>query len=190
MRGASGTRPEAGCRISELELFQAMVHSRHSQKPPGPIDAADTPDQLRDADHDVLRRQPGRLSRIPEIASAYSVSELFLFKILQPLVEQGWWRRCAAAMAAFGWPGRRTRSRCSTSCASPKRASPWRNASKTTRADCPLVDSCALNCRASRGAQRLLRRAFGYTIDDLVSERPNMRTLLGIDLLKRPALAG
>jgi Rrf2 family iron-responsive transcriptional regulator len=29
----------------------------------------------------------GRLSRIPEIAAAYSVSELFLFKILQPLVE-------------------------------------------------------------------------------------------------------
>src|SRR5690606_5887953 len=28
-----------------------------------------------------------RLSRIPEIAAAYSVSELFLFKILQPLVE-------------------------------------------------------------------------------------------------------
>ena len=30
-----------------------------------------------------------RLSRIPEIAAAYSVSELFLFKILQPLVENG-----------------------------------------------------------------------------------------------------
>ena len=29
----------------------------------------------------------GRLSRIPEIAGAYGVSELFLFKILQPLVE-------------------------------------------------------------------------------------------------------
>jgi Rrf2 family protein len=30
-----------------------------------------------------------KLSRIPEIAAAYSVSELFLFKILQPLVENG-----------------------------------------------------------------------------------------------------
>src|SRR5690606_33484166 len=29
----------------------------------------------------------GRLSRVPEVAAAYSVSELFLFKILQPLVE-------------------------------------------------------------------------------------------------------
>ena len=31
----------------------------------------------------------GQLSRIPEIAKAYNVSELFLFKILQPLVEHG-----------------------------------------------------------------------------------------------------
>ncbi|WP_375609858.1 iron-responsive transcriptional regulator RirA [Bartonella sp. AC53GZZY] len=31
----------------------------------------------------------GSLSRIPEIAKAYAVSELFLFKILQPLVEAG-----------------------------------------------------------------------------------------------------
>ncbi|EJF81849.1 iron-responsive transcriptional regulator RirA [Bartonella doshiae] len=31
----------------------------------------------------------GSLSRIPEIAKAYAVSEFFLFKILQPLVEAG-----------------------------------------------------------------------------------------------------
>ncbi|MET3560471.1 Rrf2 family iron-responsive transcriptional regulator [Bartonella japonica] len=31
----------------------------------------------------------GSLSRVPEIAKAYAVSELFLFKILQPLVEAG-----------------------------------------------------------------------------------------------------
>lgn len=29
------------------------------------------------------------LSRIPDIAKAYSVSELFLFKILQPLAKAG-----------------------------------------------------------------------------------------------------
>ncbi|WP_455481186.1 iron-responsive transcriptional regulator RirA [Bartonella sp. B12(2025)] len=31
----------------------------------------------------------GSLSRVPEIAEAYAISELFLFKILQPLVEAG-----------------------------------------------------------------------------------------------------
>ena len=31
----------------------------------------------------------GKLSRIPAIAEAYSLSELFLFKILQPLVQAG-----------------------------------------------------------------------------------------------------
>ena len=38
----------------------------------------------------------GRLSRIPEIAAAYTVSELFLFKILQPLVEHGLVERVAS----------------------------------------------------------------------------------------------
>ncbi|MBN9066203.1 MAG: Rrf2 family transcriptional regulator [Rhizobiales bacterium] len=31
----------------------------------------------------------GKLSHVPEIATAYKVSELFLFKILKPLVENG-----------------------------------------------------------------------------------------------------
>ena len=31
----------------------------------------------------------GQLSRVSEIAAAYSVPEMFLFKILQPLVEHG-----------------------------------------------------------------------------------------------------
>ncbi|MEP4475700.1 MAG: Rrf2 family transcriptional regulator, partial [Lentilitoribacter sp.] len=32
---------------------------------------------------------PENLSRIPDIAKSYSVSELFLFKILQPLAKAG-----------------------------------------------------------------------------------------------------
>ena len=32
---------------------------------------------------------PGALSRVPDIARAYGVSELFLFKILKPLVKAG-----------------------------------------------------------------------------------------------------
>ena len=31
----------------------------------------------------------GKLSRVPEIAKAYGVSELFLFKIIQPLHKAG-----------------------------------------------------------------------------------------------------
>jgi Rrf2 family iron-responsive transcriptional regulator len=60
----------------------------------------------------------GRLCRIPEIAAAYSVSELFLFKILQPLVEAGLVEtvRGRNGGVRLGKGGGR-RSRCSMSCA-------------------------------------------------------------------------
>lgn len=56
-----------------------------------------------------------KLSRIPEIARAYGVSELFLFKILQPLTRAGLSRRYAAATAESACRDRRRRSLFSTS---------------------------------------------------------------------------
>ena len=75
----------------------------------------------------------GRLSRIPEIAAAYSVSELFLFKILQPLVENGLVETVRGRNGGVRLASLPPRSACSTWCASPKTASPWPNASRTTR---------------------------------------------------------
>jgi len=133
---------------------------------------------------------PGRLSRIPEIASAYSVSELFLFKILQPLVEHGLVEtvrgrnggvrlaRPADQVTLFDVVRVTEESFAMAECF------------ENDGSGCPLVDACTLN-----GALREALNAFfavlsRYTIDDLVRERPDVRTLLGIDLLKRPALAG
>ncbi len=132
----------------------------------------------------------GRLSRIPEIASAYSVSELFLFKILQPLVEHGLVEtvrgrnggvrlaRPADQVTLFDVVRVTEESFAMAECF------------ENDGTDCPLVDACTLN-----GALREALNAFfavlsRYTIDDLVRERPDVRTLLGIDLLKRPVLAG
>ena len=83
----------------------------------------------------------GRLSRIPEIATAYAVSELFLFKILQPLVEGGLVETVRGRNGGVGSASPRPRSRCLTSFASPKRASPWPNAVENDATECPLVDS-------------------------------------------------
>ena len=74
----------------------------------------------------------GRLSRIPEIASAYGVSELFLFKILQPLVENRLVETVRGRNGGVSSASRPPRSPCSTWCASPRKASPWPNASRTT----------------------------------------------------------
>ncbi len=123
---------------------------------------------------------PERLSRVPEIAVAYTVSELFLFKILQPLVENGLVEtvRGRNGGVRLGRPAseitlfdvvRVTEENFAMAECFEKDAS-----------ECPLVDSCALN--------EALRKALGaffdvlesYSIEDLVTTRP-VRSLLGID---------
>ncbi len=123
----------------------------------------------------------GKLSRIPEIAAAYGVSELFLFKILQPLVENGLAAtvrgrnggvklgRPAAEITLFDVVRVTEESFAMAECF------------EADGSDCPLIDSCSLN--------EALRKALGaffdvlesYTIEQLVLTKPNIRQLLQID---------
>jgi Rrf2 family iron-responsive transcriptional regulator len=123
----------------------------------------------------------GKLSRIPEIAAAYGVSELFLFKILQPLVENGLAAtvrgrnggvklgRPAAEITLFDVVRVTEESFAMAECF------------EADGSDCPLIDSCSLN--------EALRKALGaffdvlesYTIEQLVRTKPNIRQLLQID---------
>jgi Rrf2 family transcriptional regulator, iron-responsive regulator len=123
----------------------------------------------------------GRLSRIPEIASAYGVSELFLFKILQPLVEHGMVEtvrgrnggvrlgRAAAEITLFDVV-RVTEDNFAMAECFEKDAS-----------DCPLVDSCALNEALRKALGAFFEVLESYTIETLIDARPNVRSLLGID---------
>lgn len=125
-----------------------------------------------------------RLSRIPEIASAYSVSELFLFKILQPLVENGLVKtvrgrnggvslgRPADQISLFDVVRVTEESFSMAECFD-------------SDTDCPLVDSCALNAALREALNAFFEVLGRHTIADLVAERQNMRGLLGIDLLER-----
>jgi Rrf2 family iron-responsive transcriptional regulator len=131
----------------------------------------------------------GELSRVGEIAAAYSVPELFLFKILQPLVEHGMLEtvrgrkggirlaKPAAEITLFDvvrvTEDNFTMAECFSDDAS----------------DCPLIDSCALNAALRKALGAFFEVLEGYTIEDLVRDRPDMRALLGIDLLPRFAAA-
>lgn len=131
----------------------------------------------------------GRLSRIPEIAAAYSVSELFLFKILQPLVEaklvetvrgrNGGVRlaRPAAEVTLFDVVRVTEESFAMAECF------------ENDAAECPLVDHCALNTALREALNAFFEVLGRYTIADLVRERADVRGLLGIDLLVRSAPA-
>jgi len=129
----------------------------------------------------------GKLSRVPEIARAYSVSELFLFKILQPLV---------AANLVETVRGRNGGVRLG------------REAAKITVADvvrvteenfnmaecfdneaieCPLVDSCGLNSTLRKALDAFFVVLEATTIADL--QRPQYRQRLGIENKEERRLA-
>jgi Rrf2 family iron-responsive transcriptional regulator len=133
----------------------------------------------------------GRLSRIPEIATAYSVSELFLFKILQPLVEAGLVEtvrgrnggvrlgRPADKITLFDVVRVTEESFAMAECF------------ESDAAECPLVDSCALNSALREALNAFFEVLARHSIADLVAARSDMRGLLGIGAKLEPrALAG
>lgn len=126
---------------------------------------------------------PENLSRIPKIAKSYGVSELFLFKILQPLAK-------GEIMATVR--GRNGGVRL----ARPADEITLLDVVKITEdnfamaecfendaAECPLVNSCALNSALRRALNAFFDVLSEYTIDDLVKARPNINALLGLDEL-------
>ncbi|RCW27347.1 BadM/Rrf2 family transcriptional regulator [Ciceribacter lividus] len=122
-----------------------------------------------------------RLSRIPEIAKAYGVSELFLFKILQPLNKAGLVEtvrgrnggvrlgRPADKITLFDVVKVTEDSFAMAECFE-----------DDGEIDCPLVDSCGLNAALRRALGAFFEVLAEYTIEDLVKARPHINFLLGL----------
>lgn len=122
----------------------------------------------------------GHLSRIPEIAKAYNVSELFLFKILQPLTRAGLVEttrgrnggirlgRAAHEISLFDVVKVTEDSFAMAECF------------EDGAAECPLVDSCGLNAALRKALNAFFDVLAQYSIDDLVKARPQIGFLLGI----------
>lgn len=139
----------------------------------------------------------GRLSRIPDIAQAYSLSDLFLFKILQPLVEAG------LVQTVRGRNGgvKLAKSAADISLFDVVRVTEENFAMaecfENDNAECPLVESCGLNEALRNALNAFFEVLASYSIKDLVEARPNMRDLLGIEIFEpvagvplSPALRG
>lgn len=131
-----------------------------------------------------------RLSRIPEIAAAYSVSELFLFKILQPLVEN----RLVETVRGRNGGVRLGRPADKISLFDVVRVTEENFAMaecfENDAAECPLVDSCALNAALREALGAFFEVLARHSIADMVAAKTDVRGLLGIDLLPPRALAG
>lgn len=131
----------------------------------------------------------GQLSRVPEIAKAYSVSELFLFKILQPLVQNNLIEtvrgrnggvklgKAANEITIFDVVHITEENFAMAECF------------ENDATECPLVDSCALNSALREALGAFFTVLSQYTIADLVKTRPNVRLLLGIEDIAKPQVA-
>lgn len=129
----------------------------------------------------------GHLSRIPEIAAAYSVSELFLFKILQPLVEN----RLVETVRGRNGGVRLGRAASEITLFDVVRVTEDNFAMaecfENDATECPLVDSCSLNEALRKALGAFFEVLESYSIEDLTRSRNSMRELLGIDSLPRLA---
>lgn len=131
----------------------------------------------------------GQLSRIPEIAAAYSVSELFLFKILQPLVEAGFVETVRGRNGGVRLGKPAGQINLFEVVRVTEESFAMAECFENDAADCPLVDSCALNAALREALGAFFAVLERHTIADLVKERGSMRNLLKIDELKPRALA-
>ncbi|MGN6583042.1 MAG: iron-responsive transcriptional regulator RirA [Rhizobiaceae bacterium] len=122
----------------------------------------------------------GRLSRVAEIASAYNVSELFLFKILQPLVENG----LVETVRGRNGGVKLARPANEISLFDVVRVTEenfvMAECFESEIVDCPLVDSCGVNATLRKALGAFFDVLANYTIADAVKARPNISATLGI----------
>ena len=123
-----------------------------------------------------------RLSRIPEIAKAYNVSELFLFKILQPLHKAGLIETLRGRNGGVRLGKQAKDITLFDVVRVTEESFSMVECFDDAGADCPLIDSCGLNSALRRALNAFFDVLSEYTIDDLVKARPQIHMLLGLEL--------
>lgn len=131
----------------------------------------------------------GQLSRIPQIAAAYSVSELFLFKILQPLVEAGLVETVRGRNGGVRLGKPADQISLFDVVRVTEESFAMAECFENDATDCPLVDSCNLNAALREALNAFMSVLMKHSVADLARDRSHMRTLLNIDSLPPRARA-
>jgi Rrf2 family iron-responsive transcriptional regulator len=131
----------------------------------------------------------GHLSRIPEVAKAYGVSELFLFKILQPLNRAGLIETVRGRNGGVRLARTADRITLFDVVKVTEDSFAMAECFEEGAVECPLVDSCGLNSALRKALNAFFDVLSEYTIDDLVKARPQINFLLGIDTVNLPKRA-
>ena len=131
--------------------------------------------------------QPG-LSRVADIAKAYAISELFLFKLIKPLVENGLLEtvRGRHGGVRLGKPANEITLLEIIMLTEENFA--LAECFEDGGADCPLIGECDLNSALREALGAFFSVLEGYTVADLAQKKRSLRERLGL-ILPEPELA-
>ena len=123
--------------------------------------------------------EPG-LSRVADIAKAHAISELFLFKLIKPLVEAGLIETVRGRRGGIklGRPAEDITLLDTIKLTEENFA--MAECFEGGDISCPLVDACDVNSALREALGAFFEVLDSYTIADLAKKRRNIRDLLGL----------
>jgi Rrf2 family iron-responsive transcriptional regulator len=131
------------------------------------------------------------LSRVADIAKAHGISELFLFKLIKPLVDAGLIETVRGRKGGIrlGRPAAEITLLDTVKLTEENFA--MAECFEGGDVSCPLVDACDLNAALREALGAFFNVLDGYTIADLVGKRRSLRERLGLKLeeLQPPTVA-
>lgn len=123
----------------------------------------------------------GKLSQVPEIATAYGLSDVFLFKILKPLTKNGLVESVRGRNGGIRLARDAGEIRLSEVVRVTEDNFEMAECFKDDTINCPLVNSCELNSALREALNAFFAVLDKYTIEDLAMNRFRIDRLLGID---------
>ena len=123
-----------------------------------------------------------QLSRVADIAKAHGISELFLFKLIRPLVENGLIETVRGRHGGIrlGRPANEITLLDTIKLTEENFA--MAECFEGGDVTCPLVDACDLNAALREALGAFFNVLDAYTIADLVGKRRSLRERLGLKL--------
>jgi Rrf2 family iron-responsive transcriptional regulator len=122
---------------------------------------------------------PG-LSRVADIAKAHSISELFLFKLIKPLVENGLIETVRGRHGGIKLGRPANEITLLDTIKLTEESFAMAECFEGGDVSCPLVDACDLNSALREALGAFFNVLDSYTIADLADKRRSLRERLGL----------
>jgi len=131
--------------------------------------------------------EPG-LSRVSDVAKAYGISELFLFKLIKPLVENDLLETVRGRHGGIRLAKPADQITLLDCISLTEENFALAECFEGGDVSCPLVNACEFNAALSEALEAFFSVLRSYTIADLADSRKNLRARLGLGDLAIPAM--